>query len=195
MGSKKESVRIRPSSVNDEIPTYFIVMFLEQILHLHACNGLQLSGLHSIDSPRAHISLSSTKGALISNIHISAPGYTRNTDGIDIKESSYIQIRDSYIALATGDDCVAIGGGSSYINITHVSCRPGHGFSVRSLGDKGAHEIVEERSVQVSDVSFGGVRGTSSSQDAIKLSCSRTVGCTNIIMQGINIHPGQATVA
>ncbi|KAF6152752.1 hypothetical protein GIB67_021412 [Kingdonia uniflora] len=264
------------------------VNFLEQSLHFHGCNGLQLDGLHFKDSARGHISLSNMNGATISNLRISAPGNSRNTDGIDISDSSHIQIRDSFIG--TGDDCVAIGGGSSFINISNVLCGPGHGISVGSLGAKGARDTVEEvhvnncnftntmyglriktwqggsgyarkitfdkihvnnvgvpifidqyycnggnncgisvskatyiffrfililrldlqkhltnktmemiylllksSAVQVSDVSFRGVTGTSSSQDAIKLSCSRTVGCTNIFMQDINIHPGKAS--
>lgn len=30
--------------------------------------------------------------------------------------------------MIVGDDCVAISGGSSYVNITGVMCGPGHGF-------------------------------------------------------------------
>ncbi|KAL6194527.1 hypothetical protein ACLB2K_035609 [Fragaria x ananassa] len=55
-----------------------------------------------------------------------------NTDGIDISLSSQVTIQDSVIR--TGDDCVAIKGGSSFVNVTHVTCGPGHGFSLGSLG-------------------------------------------------------------
>ncbi|XP_042500561.1 probable polygalacturonase At3g15720 isoform X1 [Macadamia integrifolia] len=59
---------------------------------------------------------------------------------------------DSHIG--TGDDCVAIIGDSSFINITNVSCGPGHGISVGSLGGGGTHNTVEE--IHVSDCSFSG---------------------------------------
>ncbi|CBI36307.3 unnamed protein product, partial [Vitis vinifera] len=41
--------------------------------------------------------------------------------------------------------------------------------------------------VQISDVSFTGFLGTSATDNAIKLSCSETVGCTNISLDYINI--------
>ncbi|KAJ9692652.1 hypothetical protein PVL29_011638 [Vitis rotundifolia] len=41
--------------------------------------------------------------------------------------------------------------------------------------------------VQISDVSFTGFSGTSATDNAIKLSCSETVGCTNISLEHIDI--------
>jgi len=41
--------------------------------------------------------------------------------------------------------------------------------------------------VRVSDVSYDNVRGTSSSPHAIKLHCDKNIGCTNIVLKGINI--------
>nr|KYP36951.1 putative polygalacturonase At3g15720 family [Cajanus cajan] len=41
--------------------------------------------------------------------------------------------------------------------------------------------------VRVSDVSYHNVKGTSSSKHAIKLHCDKTIGCTNIVLNGINI--------
>jgi len=41
--------------------------------------------------------------------------------------------------------------------------------------------------VRVSDVSYHNVRGTSSSAHAIKLHCDKNIGCTNIVLKGINI--------
>ncbi|KAL5698013.1 galacturonan 1,4-alpha-galacturonidase [Ranunculus cassubicifolius] len=111
-------------------------------LFINGCNDLQLRGLTFINSPRNHISLSSITRATLSNLHIIAPENSPNTDGLDISHSTQIQIQDSFIS--TGDDCIAINGGSSFINITNVACGPGHGISVGSLGEKGSTETVEE---------------------------------------------------
>ncbi|XP_050374526.1 probable polygalacturonase At3g15720 [Argentina anserina] len=101
-------------------------------MHFHNCNDLQLYGFTSRDSPREHIFIHSSNRVHISNIHLNAPENSPNTDGIDISLSSQVTIQDSFIK--TGDDCIAIKGGSSFVNVTHVTCGPGHGFSVGSLG-------------------------------------------------------------
>ena len=43
------------------------------------------------------------------------------------------------------------------------------------------------KAVKVSDVTYRNVRGTSSCEDAVQLNCDATVGCTNIVLEGINI--------
>ncbi|KAF8389108.1 hypothetical protein HHK36_025794 [Tetracentron sinense] len=264
-----------------------IFLVILQAMHFSNCNGLQLFGLRHENSQRNHISIDNCNGVILSNLHIMAPQDSPNTDGIDISSSSHILIQNSYIG--TGDDCVAINGGSSYINITRVTCGPGHGISVGSLGGSGAHDTVEEvhvkncsftgtmngvriktwqggsgyarkiwfeqinfvgvdnpiiidqfycggvhncansvsktnyidicfstsltnyfsknlsiknadgflfapqfqtmetLAVQVSDVTYSGVQGTSIMEEAINLSCSKSNGCTNIVMNQINI--------
>ncbi|GMY20546.1 probable polygalacturonase At3g15720 [Fagus crenata] len=117
-----------------------------QALHFHKCNNLHLRELIHRDSPKNHISIDSCNGATLSYLHISAPEKSPNTDGVDISSSTFVSIHDSYIG--TGDDCIAINGNTAHINITRVSCGPGHGISVGSLGAHGAHETVEEVYVQ-----------------------------------------------
>ncbi|XP_042478746.1 probable polygalacturonase At3g15720 [Macadamia integrifolia] len=215
-------------------------------LRFHKCNGLRLSGLRHVNSQKNHISIFQCNDVIISGLHITAPEESPNTDGIDISQSSHIQIKDSFIG--TGDDCVAINGGSSFINITNITCGPGHGISVGSLGADGNNESVEGVNVQncnfsrttnglriktwqggsgfarnisfqqinlkavanpiiidqfycnsghgckiqasavkVSNVTFKGVQGTSITDKAIQLSCSKTVGCSDILLNQINI--------
>ncbi|GAB2261747.1 hypothetical protein Droror1_Dr00002744 [Drosera rotundifolia] len=123
-------------------------------LQFASCQGLQVKGINSINSPKNHISISDSDNADISNIHLQAPENSPNTDGIDIARSSHIYVHDSIIA--TGDDCMAINGGSSFINVTRVTCGPGHGISVGSLGAKGASETVND--VHVFNCTFTGTK-------------------------------------
>ncbi|XP_043700276.1 probable polygalacturonase At3g15720 [Telopea speciosissima] len=227
---------------NQERPTALV---------FHSCNGLQLSGLKHLNSPRNHISINGCNGVTISYVNIIAPENSPNTDGIDIASSTQVLIHDSYIG--TGDDCVAINGGTSFINITKVTCGPGHGISVGSLGANGAHETVEEvhvkdctfigtmngariktwqsgsgyarkisfeqitlsavnnpividqyypnylqdgSDIEVSDIKYIGVQGTTTAENAITLKCSNSMGCYNIEMTQINITstvPGKET--
>ncbi|KAK7331444.1 hypothetical protein VNO77_25669 [Canavalia gladiata] len=121
-------------------------------LKFNACNNLKLSKLTHINSPRNHISIDGCNHATISSLTIVAPEDSPNTDGLDIASSTNIFINNSTIQ--TGDDCIAINSGSSFINITGVFCGPGHGISVGSLGKDGAFDTVEE--VHVQNCTFNG---------------------------------------
>ncbi|CAL5391428.1 unnamed protein product [Camellia sinensis] len=215
-------------------------------VHFNGCNNLQLSGLHSVNPPRNHITINNCKNVIISHINLNAPGNSPNTDGIDISGSSQIRIHDSNIA--TGDDCISIRGNSSLINITSITGGPCHGISVGSLGQNmQIYETVEhvyvgnstlmrttngvriktwqggfgyaknitfehitffrvgnpiiinqsykdnpkndklESAVQISDVTYTNINGSSVSDQAITLSCSVSKPCTNIVMGQINL--------
>ncbi|XP_057451765.1 uncharacterized protein LOC130743535 [Lotus japonicus] len=219
-------------------------------LSFHGCKDLIVSYLHFFNSPGSHITVDGCVGARFSHLSIHAPPNSPNTDGFDIANSRNILIEDSTIG--TGDDCIAINGGSSFINATRVACGPGHGISVGSLGKHGAHDTVEEvyvydcsftgtqnaariktvpggsgyarritfekitltrtgnpiiidqyyslaiygphfnygyssgSTVQVSDVTYRGVHGTSIDVMAINLNCSPP-GCFNLVFDNINI--------
>ncbi|KAJ4718377.1 Pectin lyase-like superfamily protein [Melia azedarach] len=214
------------------------------------CSNFQVSGLKHLNSQKNHISVSGCENATLSNLYLSAPETSPNTDGVDISNSKNIQILDSIIA--TGDDCVAINSGCSQINIIGMKCGPGHGISVGSLGKNGQTAEVEDilvknctlngtdngvriktwqggsgfarkitfqditliaadnpividqyycphdycrnqtKAVHISDVSYIGIHGTSIKEDAIALDCSQTSGCSNILLEHINITSTEA---
>ncbi|EOA19153.1 hypothetical protein CARUB_v10007828mg [Capsella rubella] len=121
------------------------------------CHGIVYNGLTQMNSPKNHISVVGCKNVTLSNLNISAPHDSPNTDGINICESHNIHVLDS--SIQTGDDCVAITGGkggSSDINITRVACGPGHGISIGSLGKDETDDIVEN--VNVKSCSFSGTQ-------------------------------------
>ncbi|CAH2072545.1 unnamed protein product [Thlaspi arvense] len=111
-------------------------------MHFNNCNGLRLSKLRHLNSPRNHISLSCSEDIKVSDLNINAHFKSPNTDGIDISNCRGVDIRHSNIS--TGDDCIAINSGSSYINISDIFCGPGHGISIGSLGENGRFATVEE---------------------------------------------------
>ncbi|XP_058105269.1 probable polygalacturonase At3g15720 [Magnolia sinica] len=121
-------------------------------LLLDACNYLHVSGITLFNNPRNHISINSCNNVYISSVTITAPADSPNTDGIDIEHSQYVNIWQSTIG--TGDDCIAIGNGGKNVNISWVTCGPGHGISIGSLGQD--DEFAEVENVQVMHCTFTG---------------------------------------
>ncbi|KAL7618668.1 polygalacturonase [Lactuca sativa] len=91
-----------------------------------------INGLSSINSQKFHIVMNGCQNVKLQGITISAPGNSPNTDGIHIEFSTGVTVLSSRIA--TGDDCVSIGPGSSNLWIQSITCGPGHGVSIGSLG-------------------------------------------------------------
>ncbi|KAL7598470.1 hypothetical protein Lser_V15G25154 [Lactuca serriola] len=209
------------------------------------CNSLRLNGLTHVNSPRVHLLMTKCNGVIFSNLKIIAPESSPNTDGINIASSTNVNIRDSVIG--TGDDCIAISGGSSNIKISGIMCGPGHGISIGSLGH-GGFDVVENvdvrnctmkktlagvriksyqggtgyakkisfsgikfdavwnpimidqyycptqkdcltstTAVKLSDITFRGIAGTSNMDNVINISCSKSVACTNIVVDSVYI--------
>ncbi|XP_042423646.1 polygalacturonase ADPG1-like [Zingiber officinale] len=110
---------------------------------MNGCNNLVVKGLKLVNSQRSHLAITNCNDVLLSQLTITSPGDSPNTDGIDVSNSRRIRIEWSTIA--TGDDCIAINRGTYQINITGIACGPGHGISIGSLGkDKSSSEEVTD---------------------------------------------------
>ncbi|CAL5401287.1 unnamed protein product [Camellia sinensis] len=169
---------------------------------------------------REIMTVKNCNGVFISNLYVIAPETSPNTDGIDISGSTNIQIGNSNIK--TGDDCIAISRGSSNVNITGVTCRPGNGIRMEGIhgGNGYARKISFENItlVQVNNpilidqfycpsrvdcqnkLSYSGIMGTSTADEVINLSCSQSgsSGCTDISLDCVYIAstiPGKKTYA
>ncbi|XP_042481051.1 probable polygalacturonase At1g80170 [Macadamia integrifolia] len=121
-------------------------------LIIRQSSNVHLRNLNIMDGPNMHIFIQASSWIYASNITISAPKSSPNTDGIHIQYSQNVFVSDSIIG--TGDDCISIGDATSFINISRISCGPGHGISIGSLGRGGSTAAVEN--VHVSDVEFSG---------------------------------------
>ncbi|KAK9030796.1 hypothetical protein V6N11_032208 [Hibiscus sabdariffa] len=202
-------------------------------------NNVEMRGIRFEDSPKMHISFERSTLVHANNLTIKAPSNSPNTDGIHIQHSTNVSIHNSIIQ--TGDDCVSIGNGAKYINITNIKCGPGHGISIGSLGINGKTEQVEyvhvrnvsfhgttnggghgharnitfkhitshasthpividqyycphkhcknqTSAVEISNVRYEDIKGTSGRRIAVQLSCSESTPCTNILMKDISLR-------
>ncbi|KAL2939898.1 Polygalacturonase QRT2 [Bienertia sinuspersici] len=96
------------------------------------CKNFIVDGLKITNAQQMHLSFQKCAVVRASNIFILAPGDSPNTDGIHVTETRNIQITRSLIR--TGDDCISIVSGSKNIQVSDITCGPGHGISIGSLG-------------------------------------------------------------
>ncbi|KAI8027796.1 hypothetical protein LOK49_LG02G01429 [Camellia lanceoleosa] len=214
------------------------------------CKNLKVSGLRVRNPQQVHISFQKCVNVKARNLIIVAPGNSPNTDGIHVTGTQNIQIMNSIIK--TGDDCISIVSGSKNIKVTDITCGPGHGISIGSLG-KGNSDarvldvsvnrvrfsgstngvriktwqggsgfaknikfqdvlmhnvsnpiIIDQNycdqikpctkqpsAVQVENVWYKNIRGTSASKVAIQLNCSKSLPCKGIVLQDIILAAAQ----
>ncbi|XP_020084964.1 probable polygalacturonase At3g15720 [Ananas comosus] len=120
------------------------------MLRFLACDDLQVSNLSFVNSPQMHLVIHGCQRVNVTDLRITSPATSPNTDGIHVDNSQHVGINQSTIA--TGDDCISIGDQTSDIYITGITCGPGHGISVGSLGKDGVSASVEN--IHVSNVNF-----------------------------------------
>ncbi|BAB21092.1 polygalacturonase precursor-like [Oryza sativa Japonica Group] len=111
-----------------------------------------ISGVKSVNSELYHVVIDGCEGVAVQDARIVAPGSSPNTDGIHVQSSSAVTITGA--SIQTGDDCISVGPGTSNLRVEHVSCGPGHGISIGSLGKESEEGGVEN--VTVSGAAFVG---------------------------------------
>ncbi|KAG5111305.1 hypothetical protein JHK82_040528 [Glycine max] len=105
-------------------------------------NNSVIQDITSKDSKYFHVNVFGCKNISFTNFRVSSPAYSPNTDGIHIGKSTQVKITNSKIG--TGDDCISLGDGSKEVTILNVTCGPGHGISVGSLGKYSNEDSVED---------------------------------------------------
>ncbi|KAL2511637.1 Polygalacturonase QRT2 [Abeliophyllum distichum] len=182
-----------------------------EALTFSKCTNLRVTNLRITNPQQMHVNFQDCKNVEASNLTLTAPEKSPNTDGIHVSGTQNISIKNSVIK--TGDDCISIVSGSRNVQATGIVCGPGHGISIGSLGKNGATDQVsnvsvngatisgttnglriktwQKSAVQVENVMYKNIRGTSASEVAMKFDCSETIACKGIVLQNVNLT-GQA---
>ncbi|XP_068660769.1 exopolygalacturonase-like [Aristolochia californica] len=216
-------------------------------MKLISCTTGQIRGIKFVDSKGFNLRMNKCSFFYLDNLNITAPEDSPNTDGIHVSDSSTVNITNSVIGV--GDDCVSLGDGNNDIFVSNITCGPGHGISIGSLGKyknespvqgihvknctlKGttngvrikswggspsltarnitfediimddvsfpiiidqkycpAHHCTDKPSaVQLSDVTYKNIRGSSFTRLAVNLICSSQVPCKNMQFIDINLN-------
>lgn len=106
------------------------------------CNNLRMMNLTVENSQQMHIKLRRCVGVVADHLKVLAPGHSPNTDGIHLSASKDVVIRNTIIG--TGDDCISIVSDSFNICTENITCGPGHGISIGSLGEGSAKAQVAD---------------------------------------------------
>ncbi|XP_047147375.1 polygalacturonase-like [Vigna umbellata] len=107
----------------------------------HFVNNSIVSGITSKDSKHFHANVLDCKNFTFDGFKVSAPQNSPNTNGIHIEKSTSVNVLNANIG--TGDDCVSLGGGSNQVLVQNVTCGPGHGISIGSLGKHKKEESID----------------------------------------------------
>ncbi|EIM80049.1 uncharacterized protein STEHIDRAFT_182885 [Stereum hirsutum FP-91666 SS1] len=122
-------------------------------------DNLVIRNLNIRQSPRWTILVHSSKNVLIHDLNIRSRSDTwalgresnRETDGVDIYDSSYVTLHS--LRISNGDDCMSFKPNATNIFISDIWCNGSHGVSVGSLGETdGQKDIV--RNVYVNNVTI-----------------------------------------
>ncbi|PKU70165.1 polygalacturonase-like [Dendrobium catenatum] len=125
-----------------------------QALTISQSKNVTLSGVTVKNSENFQIAIMFSQGIRVEGATVTAPVDSPNTDGIHVHMSSLVSITNSTIR--TGDDCISLGTGVTNISVQDITCGPGHGISIGSLGGSPGDTIVQN--VTVSSVILTGTQ-------------------------------------
>ncbi|TKY53339.1 Polygalacturonase protein [Spatholobus suberectus] len=216
-------------------------------LTFYKCNNLIVEDLTIKNGQQIHVSFQDSENVKVSGLTVRAPGNSPNTDGIHVTNTQNIQISSSVIG--TGDDCISIVSGSRNLLATDITCGPGHGISIGSLGAGGSQDFVsgimvngakfsgttngvriktwqggsggasniqfqniqmdnvtnpiiidqnycdqttpckkQQSAVQIRNVLYQNIKGTSASDVGVQFDCSQNFPCQGIVLQNIDLR-------
>ncbi|XP_038699689.1 polygalacturonase-like [Tripterygium wilfordii] len=216
-------------------------------LEFENSNNIVIAGLTSLNSQLFHIVINDCHNVKVQGVKVSAAGNSPNTDGVHVQGSTDVTILNSKIA--TGDDCVSVGPGTTNLWIENIACGPGHGISIGSLGkdfqEAGVQNVTvtsvqfigtengvrikswgrpsngfarnilfqhctmtnvdnpividqnycpdekncpgQASGVKISDVAYLDIHGSSATEVAVKLDCSKKYACSGIKMEDVKL--------
>lgn len=115
-----------------------------RLIQLEQAKNLIFYRIRLVNSPNFHLAMNHVEGITVWGITIDTPATARNTDGIDPGAATDVTI--AHTTISTGDDNVAIKGGSSggshFISLIDNHFYAGHGMSIGSETSSGVSDVL-----------------------------------------------------
>ncbi|KAL6620619.1 hypothetical protein ACP70R_035758 [Stipagrostis hirtigluma subsp. patula] len=111
-------------------------------LHFEDCHGISVRGITLQNSPQHHLTFTRSSNVEARYLRVTSPEHSVNTNGVHLVDSYNVHVMDNL--LSTGDDCVSIVGNCTDVRLRALSCGPGHGISIGTLGVNNAVDYVEK---------------------------------------------------
>ncbi|KAJ6408234.1 hypothetical protein OIU84_011530 [Salix udensis] len=176
----------------------------------YECRNLVVKNLKIQNAQKMHVSFEKSKNVQVSNLTVTSPEGSPNTDGIHVTGTQNIQITNSVIGTEDYVSGVTVSGAkfSGTTNGVRIKTWQGGSGSARNIKflniemDNVTNPIIidqnycdqdepceEQRSaVQVKNVVYKNIKGTVASEVAIKFDCSKTYPCEGILMKDVNLE-------
>ncbi|KAK4392455.1 Polygalacturonase [Sesamum angolense] len=153
----------------------------------YKCTELVVKNLKIQNAQQIHVSFERCKSVEASKLVVKAPESSPNTDGIHITATQDIHVSSSTIA--TGDDAYrSIGSLGSGKSEAHVSDVVVNRAKLSGTTNGVRIKTWQSSAVQVKNVVYENIKGTSASTVAIDLQCSKSYPCQGIVLENVNLE-------
>lgn len=111
-------------------------------VHFEDCQGISVKGITLQNSQSYHLTFTRSSDVEANYLRVTSPEDSIDTKGIHLVDSFNVHVMDNLIS--TGDDCVSIVGKCEDVRLRAISCGPGHGISIGTLGVNNSVDYVEK---------------------------------------------------
>eukprot|EP00267_Zea_mays_P022821 XP_008647954.1 polygalacturonase isoform X1 [Zea mays] len=111
-------------------------------VHFEDCQGISVKGITLQNSQSYHLTFTRSSDVEANYLRVTSPEHSVDTKGIHLVDSYNVHVMDNLIS--TGDDCVSIVGNCTDVRLRAISCGPGHGISIGTLGVNSSVDYVEK---------------------------------------------------
>ncbi|KAF6997197.1 hypothetical protein CFC21_013448 [Triticum aestivum] len=111
-------------------------------LHFEECHGVRVQGVTLQNGQQQHLTFTRCSNARASFLRVASPESSPGTDGIHLVNSISVHVNDIHIA--TGGACVSMVGNCTDVRLRYISCGPGNGISIGSIGETPVADRLEK---------------------------------------------------